>query len=327
MNNHNKGIYAALASSFFLGLAPIFGRQAILLGLQPLAVVALRTTLAALLLLFVIVIFQRKHLYIYPTGLIGCLLAGGINGFGSLLFYGSLARIDASIGQMLNSTYPLFVALWMALDHQKPSRLTVFRLSLSLLAIYLLTQSRVNQVNLIGMGMMLGAAVLYALHLPINQRVLYDMPAPTVTLYTLGAMSAIVIPAFFMFGNSSLFNTTLAVQIDGNAWWPVIGLTLVTFLSRITLFMGVKNLGGLQTAIIGLAELLVTISIATIWLGEHLSLQQWFGAILLLSCVLLLGFEKTPEHHQSNRGIFRWLRPPSEKIEYIHIPVPPKNQN
>ncbi len=33
--------------------------------------------------------------------------------------------------------------------------------------------------------MMLGAAALYALHLPINQRVLYEVPAPTVTLYTL----------------------------------------------------------------------------------------------------------------------------------------------
>ena len=46
---------------------------------------------------------------------------------------------------------------------------------------------------------MLGAAALYALHLPINQRVLYEVPAPTVTLYTLLAMSAVVVPAYLVF--------------------------------------------------------------------------------------------------------------------------------
>ena len=80
----SQGIYAALTSAFFLGLAPVFGRQAILGGLPPLAVVAIRTTLAALLLLVVMLIFYRRYLFIYPAGLLGCLLAGWINGFGSL---------------------------------------------------------------------------------------------------------------------------------------------------------------------------------------------------------------------------------------------------
>ena len=47
--------------------------------------------------------------------------------------------------------------------------------------------------------MMIGAAVLYAMHLPINQRVLYEVPAPTVALYTLLSMSAVVIPAYLLF--------------------------------------------------------------------------------------------------------------------------------
>ena len=91
----NTGVQAALASAVFLGLAPIFGKQAILLGLSPLSVVALRTLLATLLLIVVMLIFKRKYFYIYPAGLLGCLLAGGINGAGSLLYYGSLGRIDA----------------------------------------------------------------------------------------------------------------------------------------------------------------------------------------------------------------------------------------
>ena len=49
--------------------------------------------------------------------------------------------------------------------------------------------------------MLIGSA-MYALHLPINQRVLYDVPAPTVTVYTLLAMSFIVIPVYFIFDRS-----------------------------------------------------------------------------------------------------------------------------
>ena len=39
----------------------------------------------------------------------------------------------------------------------------------------------------------------------------------------------------------------------------MLGLTLVTFFSRLTLFLGVKHLGGMQTALLGLGELLVTL--------------------------------------------------------------------
>jgi uncharacterized membrane protein len=66
MQKRSKGISAALISALFLGMAPVFGRQAILSGLAPLAVVAIRTTAAALLLLLVMVFFFRRHLYIYP---------------------------------------------------------------------------------------------------------------------------------------------------------------------------------------------------------------------------------------------------------------------
>ena len=49
-------------------------------------------------------------------------------------------------------------------------------------------------------------------------------------------------------------------------------MALITFFSRLTLFMGIKHLGGLQTALLGLAELFVTVILAQVWLGEHLSI-------------------------------------------------------
>ena len=300
---HASGISAALTSALFLGLSPVFGKLAINSGFSPLAVVALRTSLAAGLILLIVVLFYRPFLYIFPVGLVGCLLAGMINGLGSVLYYTALGRLDASVGQVLYLFYPFFVAIWLILDHQPPSRLTIFRMGLASLAMLLLTSLPEHRADPVGVMMMLGAAALYGLHLPINQRVLYEVPAPTVTLYTLLAMSAVVVPAYF------LFDSTWPGL--GLAWWPVIGLTLVTSLSRLSLFLGVKRIGGMQTALLGLAELIVTILFSHIWLHEQLAWTQWLGAGGLCISLLLVRFESPVRAaHSGKTGWLSWIRPP-----------------
>ena len=159
--------------------------------------------------------------------------------------------------------------------------------------------------------MMMGASLLYALHLPINQRVLFDMPSPTVTLYTLLAMSVVVIPAFILSGDS-IFPS---VQV---AWGAVLGLSMVTFFSRLTLFLGVKHLGGMQVALLGLSELLVTLVFSHLWLDESLSLVQWSGVILLIISLSLVAREKKSTRRLKTRWL-NWLRPPEYPSD---LPLP-----
>ncbi|MBI5951221.1 MAG: DMT family transporter [Chloroflexi bacterium] len=300
---HTAGILAAFSSAVFLGLAPVFGKLAITLGFTPFAVVALRTGFAAGILLLVFALFYRQYLYIFPVGLIGCGLAGVTNGLGSLLYYLALDRLDASIGQLLYSLYPFFVALWLILDHQPPSRLTLFRVGLATIAVLLLTSVPNGSVDMVGVLMMLGASVLYAMHLPINQRVLFEVPAPTVALYTLLAMSAVVIPAYLIFDRAW-------PQTDV-PWLPVAGLTFVTIFSRIALFLGVKKIGGMQTALLGLAELLVAIIFSHILLGESLSPLQWLGALGLgVSLTLVMYENPAPPTHSGKTGWLSWIRAP-----------------
>ncbi len=311
MNSNSKGISAAILSAIFLGLAPVFGKQAMLLGLSPLAVVAIRTVLSAILLLTVMLIFYRPYLYIYPAGLLGCLIAGWTNGIGSLFFYSAIGRLDASVGQLLYSLYPLFLVFWLSLDNQPPNRLTLFRLFLTIPALFLLIQANKSNIDLIGVIQMLIAAALYALHLPINQRVLRDMPAPTVTLYTLLAMSAIVLPTFLFSATATSLQIEKVgvLEIIKRFYLPILGITLVTFFSRVTLFLGVKHLGGMQTAFLGLGETLVTVFFAHTWLGERLTSQQWLGAVLLLISLSLVGFGKTQQTKTNPGGFLNWLQP------------------
>jgi len=299
----SAGILAALSSAIFLGLAPVFGKLAITQGFTPFAVVALRTGFAAGILLLIVVLFYPQYLYIFPIGLVGCVLAGAINGFGSLLYYLALQRLDASVGQLLYSLYPFFVALWLALDHQPPSRLTFFRICLATLAVILLTSIPGRSTDPRGVIMMIGAAILYAMHLPINQRVLYEVPAPTVALYTLLSMTAVVVPAYLIFDRAWPTNNT--------PWLPVACLTFVTVFSRIALFLGVKKIGGMQTALLGLAELLIAIIFSSIFLHENLTLLQWLGALALGLSLILVMFESTaPPLHSGKTGWLSWIRAP-----------------
>jgi drug/metabolite transporter (DMT)-like permease len=298
------GVLAALSSAVFLGLAPVFGRWAILNGFSPLAVVTLRTGMAAIMLLAIIALFRPRYLYIFPVGLIGCMLAGAINGLGSLLYYMALGDLPASLGQLLYALYPLFVAVFSILDKQSLSRLTILRIALAAIAVFLLiTNNGALHAPLHAILMMIGAAALYALHIPINQRVLYEIPAPTVTVYTLLAMTVVTIPFYLLFDRQW--------PMADISWWPLIGLTVVTFISRLTLFLGIKNIGGTQTALLGLGELFITLVLSYYLLGEILTPMQFVGAAILGVSILLISFEKYDPHKRHPKGGWlAWIHPP-----------------
>jgi drug/metabolite transporter (DMT)-like permease len=308
-NGRSTGINAALISALFLGLTPVFGKAAMgIAKFSPLAVVALRTSMAALLLVVIIVVFRRKILYIYPAGLLGCLLAGMVNGIGSIFYYVGLSKLNASIAQMLYALYPFFVAFWLQLDKQTPSKLTSVRIVIASISAFFLIGVQAGDINLWGVLFMLIAAAMYALHLPINQRVLYDVPAPTVTVYTLLAMSLVVVPAYLIFDRS---------LPAGNApWWPIFGLTMVTFFSRLLLFLGVKHIGGMQTALLGLGELLVAILFSHLVLHERLTDWQWVGTAGLSISLLLAWFEAPPSHSAHPHGWLGWLQPPDFPADF-----------
>lgn len=280
-------------------------------GFSPLAVVALRTSMAAILLVLIIAVFKRQFLYIYPAGLLGCILAGALNGTGSIFYYMGLSKLNANVAQMIYSLYPFFVAFWLQMDGQPPSKLTIVRVIIAIFSAFLLTKVETGSIDTLGVIFMLISAMLYALHLPVNQRVLLDIPAPTVTVYTLLSMSAIVIPAYLIFDRTW--------PPDNAPWVPIIGLTLVTFFSRLTLFLGVKNIGGMQTALLGLGELIVAIVFSHILLGETLTIYQWIGTAGLFLSLLLVWFEKPtpPSHPIHTKGLLSWLQPPDFPSDFF----------
>ncbi len=309
-----RAIVAALLSAVLLGLAPIFGKQALREGMDIFVLVSLRTVAAAAILWAVFWLFARKYTYIYPVGLIACATAGVINGLGSFMYYSGLARLDASLAQLFYTTNPLVLALLLRLDGQPISRLTIGRMLIAFPAVaFLLTGGSAHLGQTFGMALMLGGGFMYALHLAVTQRALRDMPSQTVTLYTLTAMAiTVALPSFFAPKQPPFLETPLI------AFAGAIGLTVVTVISRLLLFAGVKWLGGLQAALLGLSELLISMAAAAIFFGERLTTTQWVAAIALMISVLLIGWERDLLVHHISEG---WLARVYGMLERLRWPA------
>ena len=129
MKPRTKGVIAALASAFFLGMAPVFGVRAMMLGMPPLAVVAIRTLLAALLLLLTDPLRRFSHrlislvesvsgLVFVSIGVLGILFAGGfldsrllpVGEFGSIFSAGVIPVIYVFVGLKVGAEFTSMLA-------------------------------------------------------------------------------------------------------------------------------------------------------------------------------------------------------------------------
>jgi drug/metabolite transporter (DMT)-like permease len=275
------GVVSTGMASFFLGWAPILGKLAYRYGVTPFTLVAFRTLAAALLIWLAFLLFWRRDVVISWRGLIGCISVGAVNGFGSLLYYTSLSRLDASLASLLNTLYPLWVVLFLFAAGQPLTRLTLARLALSMLGVYLLTRVGSGELDWLGVTLMVASAATYGWHLVLGQWVLADVPSRTATLYILTTMACVV-------GLARVLQAQPIEPVVTTGWYAILALGLTTALSRLAMFSALQRVGGVETALVGLLELLVSLILAFLLLGERLAWVQWTGAVLLVVSLVLM---------------------------------------
>lgn len=264
----------------FLGMAPVLGKYALMGGTDPFTVAALRTGLVVLILWAIYAIFSPRYIYIYPAGLLACTVIGFTNGIGSLFYYSGLQRLDASVAQLLNATYVIFVVLLTRISGARISSYTIIRVSVALLGVLLVTGGLVGQTSWLGIGLMLGNSILFAGTMVMSQRILYEMPAQTVTLYVMTAMAVLVVVA-------RIFYDPDAITLSLNSTIAIVALAVTTTVSRLTLFMGVKGVGSLKTALLAIGESGIAMSLAFVFLDEYLTPIQWVGVIALFISIFM----------------------------------------
>ena len=280
-HEQRRGIMSTFVASFFLGWAPILGKLAYRYGVAPFTLAAFRTLVAALLLWLAFAFFWRREVAISWRGLIGCISVGVVNGLGSLLYYTSLSRLDASRAALLNALYPLWVVLFLFASGQPLTRLTVARLAFSMLGIYFLTRVGPGELDWLGVTLMVASAATYGWYLVLGQWVLADVPSRTATLHILTAMACVV-------GLARVLQAQPVEPIAAAGWSAILALGLTTAMSRLAMFSALQRVGGVETSLVGLLELLVSLVLAFLVLGERLTPVQWAGGGLLVASMLLM---------------------------------------
>ncbi|MCL4255509.1 MAG: DMT family transporter, partial [Anaerolineae bacterium] len=187
-----------------------------------------------------------------------------------------------SLAQLMNGMYLVFAVLISRFGGEAVNRRTLIRVGLALFGMLLITGFGSKPINWLGVGFMLANALMFAGTVVLSQYVLYEMPAPTVTLYILTTMGVVVMMVWLATGDP------IPAPILEQAIPPIIALGLTTAIARLFLFAGVKILGGMQTAVLAITEIGVAILLAIAFLGDRFTSVQTIGVIILFSGILLI---------------------------------------
>ena len=290
MNANWRGIAYAVSAPMLLGIAPIFGKLAIQAGTDGFTVAALRTLVAVALLWVSYALVGRRFIYIYPAGLMGCIVIGTINGIGSLFYYSGLRYLDASLVQLINGSYLAFTLILVRFGGTKADVRTLGRVALAMVALVVITSFNGTETSWFGVGLMLANAMMFAGTVVLSQYVLFEMPSQTAALYILTTMGVVVSVVWLTVG------TPPSAAVLSNALPYIVLLGITTALSRLAIFASVKFLGSMQTAVLGITEIGVSLVLASLVLGDTLTLGQWAGVALLFGSILLIrGSDMMPQ--------------------------------
>lgn len=290
-----SGVYAGLLASFLLGWAPILGKFAYRAGVDPITLASLRTLVAAVLLWSVTLVSWRHRPRLPLRGLANCLLVGAVNGVGSLFYYSGLSRLDASQAALLGALYPVWVVIYISASGQAIRATTLLQLVGSTLGAVLVTSpwSMGSPADFLGATLMVASAAVNGWYIVMGQWVLADVPSRSGTLYIMTGMALTVLGAQAIGGQLSFDGISLP------GWEAIIALGLTTALSRMAMFVSLEKIGGVQTAILSLLELAISLTLAFVFLGERLYWYQWLGAGLLLGGGLLARLRAEAQSHPS----------------------------
>jgi drug/metabolite transporter (DMT)-like permease len=266
----------ALASTFASSIVTPLVRGAVVGGIDPIALLLARLTIASALILATMALFDRAHFRIDRRGLWQLLVIGLISGVEICCFFWSLAFVDSSMSAIIKSTQPLVVLLFLALGGERITGRHLVRLALAAAGIYLLVGAG-GTVAPFGLLLLLLSLLLYALQLVLVQWWLPGYDTRTINLYMTLIMTAVI--AGWWWGQGAQWAD------PGPTGWLVIVVS--TYLARLALFGAIRRIGSGQIALLWPLQTLLIVVLSVLFLNERLNLLQWGGGLLILASAML----------------------------------------
>lgn len=205
----------------------------------------------------------------------------------AVITYFSLRALDyLPVGPLafLFYTYPAWVVLIAAVTGKEEltlSRLLALGIAMSGIVIMVGTPSAAS-LNIRGVILALGTALLYAFYLPALHRVQEGIPPLVSTFY-------LVIGAFLSFFITSVFTHQLQLPETPSLWAFLGTLSLIgTVVAFVSLIAGLRTLGPVRTSIIATIEPFFTALLGVVVLREPLTIATIMGGAMIACAVLLL---------------------------------------
>lgn len=212
----------------------------------------------------------------------------GIGGLGQALIaflsLSALSYIPAAMLVFLFYTFPAWVALRAALLRTEPlTGARLFSLALSFGGVAVMVGWPGSEaVHPLGAGLALTAAVVYALFIPLIDRLRTGVSAVVAT-------SWVAIGAALIFLVAGLVTRDLSAPSAPLSWLYMIGLGVVSTALAFSLFLrGLQAVGPLHAAIVTTTEPFFVTTLAAVVLGQRITVQTIVGGSLIAIAVLVL---------------------------------------
>lgn len=273
------GMMLVALSAAGFGTLPLFGRYAYADGLDALTILFFRFSLAASLML-ALLILRREHL---PRGaaLLRLIGMGALGYVGQAFAYlTALKYASAGLVALLLYLYPVFVALLAALVlHEPLTGVKGLALGLALVGTALTVGPAGGQA--LGTLLAVAAAAIYSVYIIVGTHVMKHVSAVQ--------SSAVIFAAAGVTSGALMIVNGPRLPATGAGWAAITAIVLIaTVLPVVAFLAGLERIGPTNAAMLSTLEPVVTVLLATWWLNETLKPVTWLGGGLILIAVLLL---------------------------------------
>jgi drug/metabolite transporter (DMT)-like permease len=214
----------------------------------------------------------------------------------SALFFGSLERTSAPLASLVHYAHlVLVVGVAAMIGRERLTRRRLFALVGIFAGVALVGGASVNP-DLVGIGMALGSAAAYAVYIILSDRLLRDADPMALAAYlTAGAATS------FIVAGSALGSLG---EVGGPAGLAcLVGAALVGSVFAVTSFLkGVRLVGPSTASLLVTVEVPVTIALAAVVLGQHMTSPQLVGAGVVVSAIVGMQLRRRPRRRVATAG-------------------------
>lgn len=276
-SRYGEGVIAILISTLGFALYPIFGKVVFAGGASLATVLFFRFAIGALAF-WALLIWREGFTHLTKRNLFALWLLGGIGYAGQAgLYLSAVKLIPTSMAALLLYVYPILVTLLaLASKQEKRSMIKIIGLFFSTLGLILVLGLTMEGLNLLGILLALGSAAVYAVYILVSNHVLNSVSP-------LLSSAVISTAASLTYGLSGLIQG-FTWNISASTWLGILGIAVFsTIIAIITFFWGLQKVGPTTASIVSTLEPVMTVGLAYVFLGEHLTFVQMIGAV----CVVL----------------------------------------